>query len=140
MTKKRHLNPKRLVEVSPAVLARVPNSAQRVFADHTNGWMVSVDDWDGTDGTPWEGSLRVHVTQNSGSRPEHWNDPKYRANDITWDELNAIKQHFWPNRIAIEIYPPKNRSVDVAAIRWLWVLPEGAELPFNLEANSTILK
>lgn len=55
---------------------------------------------------------------------------------ITWDDMQAIKDHFWPERIAMEIYPPHDSIVDVADMRWMWVLPAGACLPFNLQSSS----
>jgi hypothetical protein len=46
--------------------------------------------------------------------------------------MQAIKDAHWPHRLAVEIYPPRHAIVDVAPMRWLWILPAGAALPFNL--------
>jgi hypothetical protein len=50
--------------------------------------------------------------------------------------MQAIKDHFWPGCIGLEVFPPREKIVDVADMRWLWVLPKGAVLPFNLQAAS----
>lgn len=50
----------------------------------------------------------------------------------TWSEIQAIKDHFWPHRQAVEVYPPKGQKPDLAPLRWLWVLPAGESLPFEV--------
>lgn len=42
---------------------------------------------------------------------------------ITWDILQAIKNHYWSRQAcAIEIYPPADRVVNNAPMRHLWLL------------------
>jgi len=50
--------------------------------------------------------------------------------------MQAIKDQFWPHRQAVEIYPPAAEVVDVAPMRWLWILPAGEALPFDLRAQA----
>lgn len=135
--------PKKPKVYDPRQLSRVPDEAAAslgvsfAFVDRANGWAVQV--WEkataGCNGTPWEGTLRVAVKHSLGRTPETFTGRKHSV-PITWDDLQAIKDHFWPDRIAIEIYPPKEKIVDIADLRWLWVLPVGAILPFNLDASS----
>lgn len=111
-----------------------PSSA---YVDRKNGWCVQI--WDdatpGCDGTPWAGTLRVAVKHTGAKTLENSLKRGYGL-PITWDDLQAIKDRFWPERIAIEVYPPRESIVDVADMRWLWVLPAGACLPFNLQTSS----
>lgn len=111
-----------------------PSSA---WIDRPNGVCVQI--WDdatpGCDGTPWEGTLRVSVKHTRAKTPQNAAKRGYDL-PITWNDLQAIKDHFWPERIAVEVFPPKDSIVDVADMRWLWVLPKGAVLPFNLQTNS----
>ena len=137
MTAKQHppIDPLRLIDVSD--IATDIGAPQRAFVDRPRGVVVQV--WDnatpGCNGTPWEGSLRVAVKHSSGRTPSQVQGRGHSV-PITWDELQAIKDHFWPNRIAIEIYPPMASVVNVADLRWMWVLPLGAVLPFNLQSSS----
>jgi hypothetical protein len=129
------IDPLRLVDVSD--MSTDPDGPQRAFVDRPRGVVVQV--WNnatpGCDGTPWEGTLRVAVKHTSGRTPAQATSRDHSI-PITWDELQAIKDHFWPNRIAVEIYPPMDSVVNVADLRWLWVLPLGAVLPFNLNDSS----
>jgi hypothetical protein len=78
----------------------------------------------------------VAVKHTAAKNPTEFADRKF-SKPITWDDLQAIKDRFWPSRIAVEVFPPKDKIVDAADMRWLWVLPPGAVLPFNLQANSS---
>lgn len=49
-----------------------------------------------------------------------------------WQDLYAIKTALFPNRYAIEVYPPQDRLVDGAHAYHLWVLPEGFRVPFGI--------
>ena len=106
------------------------------YVDRRNGWCVQV--WEnatpGCDGTPWEGTLRVAVKHTRAKTPGNAVKRGYSL-PITWDDLQAIKDHFWQGQIGLEIYPPKDSIVDVADMRWLWILPVGACLPFNLHSG-----
>lgn len=70
--------------------------------------------------------LRISVSRSSVRGDGRWDE------DLTWDELQDIKQRigFGP-AWAMEIYPAVGRVVDVANMRHLWVLPEGVEPTFG---------
>ena len=128
------IDPKKLIFVQPPNAANAPTTA---YVDRQNGVCVQVwYDTYGCDDTPWENTLRVAVKHTCGKTPKQAESRGY-SKPITWDDLQAIKDHFWPERIAIEIYPPHDAIVDVADMRWMWVLPHGAVLPFNLQSSST---
>lgn len=135
------IDPKRLIDIT-AESSRLAKQAQfhppcKAYADRANGVVVQV--WDdatpGCKGTPWEGTLRVAIKHTRAKTPQQ---ARGRGFDlpVTWNDMQAIKDHFWPERIAIEIFPPHDAIVDVADMRWMWVLPKGAVLPFNLQSSS----
>lgn len=107
------------------------------YVDRRNGVVVQI--WEnatpGCKGTPWDGTLRVSVKHTSANNPSQVTSRGF-AKPITWDDMQAIKDRFWHERIAIEIYPPRDKIVDVADMRWMWVLPKGAVLPFNLQSGN----
>lgn len=113
------------------------NGPTKAYVDRKNGWCVQVYEnaTPGCNGTPWEGTLRVAVKHTIAKSPAQAMNRGYDL-PVTWDDLQAIKDHFWEARIAMEIFPPKDKIVDVADMRWLWVLPQGAVLPFNLQSSS----
>jgi hypothetical protein len=133
------IDPTRLQDVSGTL--QYPNAPQRAYVDRERGVVVQVweDATPGCDDTPWEGTLRVSVKHTRGKTPEQVTRRGF-AKPIEWDDLQRIKDYFWPNRIAIEVYPPHDAIVDVADMRWLWVLPVGATLPFNLQGGVTFLE
>ena len=105
------------------------------WVDHTNRLTVQVFRTPAADGTPWEGSLRVGL--------RWFKDGDQRAaTDMqrNWTWFQSIKDELWPERIAIEIYPPAEKIVDAAPMRWLWVLPPGASIPFNLADSHDYLR
>lgn len=115
----------------------LPGAPDEAYLDRAAGLCVQVW-WNATpgcDGTPWAGTLRVAIKYTRATTP--WQAGR-RGFDkpLTWNDMQAIKDHYWPGRIAMEIYPPKDRVVDVADMRWMWVLPAGAQLPFNLQSSS----
>lgn len=130
------IDPKRLVDLTHE-FANHPLCPTIAYADRKRGVVVQV--WDnatpGCQGTPWEGTLRVSIKHTRAKSPAQAMARGY-ALPITWDDMQAIKDHFWPERIAIEIFPPNDSIVDVADMRWMWVLPKGAVLPFNLQSGS----
>lgn len=125
----------RLENVSGVITHR--DAPQFAYVDRAHGLCIQVwtDSTPGCDGTPWAGTLRVSVKHTRATKPDDVMKRGY-AKPITWDDMQAIKDHFWPERIAVEVYPPKDKIVDVADMRWMWVLPKGAMLPFNLQASS----
>ena len=100
--------------------------------DKNRQWSVMVWRAEGANGTPYAGSLRVGIR--AAVRPQQHPTKKEPAGQllVTWSQLQAIKDTFWPHRVAVEIFPPREQIVDVAPMRWLWVLPAGCALPFNL--------
>ncbi|WP_247875543.1 MULTISPECIES: hypothetical protein [unclassified Brucella] len=49
---------------------------------------------------------------------------------ITWDELQALKnEHFGPDAVAIEVYPPHSHVVNSLPMRHLWRLGSGEYWP-----------
>jgi hypothetical protein len=48
---------------------------------------------------------------------------------ISWDDLQAIKEEYFPGSMAIEVYPPGDDVVDEANIRHLWICPPGINMP-----------
>ena len=53
--------------------------------------------------------------------------------DITWREKQWLKNSlFGENRVAIEVFPAKDRLVNAANMYHIWVFEEGFELPFGL--------
>lgn len=134
---KKCLDPSQLTQVDVgAVISTVSsgNRPERAYVDKSRGWVVQVysNKTPLCDGTPWEGTLCVSI-KHSGARNLTQYDNKSKDIPITWDEIQAIKDHFWPNRIAIEVYPRNEDIVNVANMRWIWVLPESANLPFTIK-------
>jgi hypothetical protein len=131
------INPKLLRLIPSNESPPWPDPPTMAYADRKNGVVVQV--WDnktpGCNGTPWAGTLLVAVKHTRAKTP-HQACQRGFAKPVTWDDLQAIKDHFWPERIAVEVFPPKSKIVDVADMRWIWVLPKGAVLPFNLRGDS----
>ncbi|WP_454068002.1 DUF7694 domain-containing protein [Brucella anthropi] len=49
---------------------------------------------------------------------------------ITWDELQALKnEHFGPDAVAIEVYPPHSHVANSLPMRHLWKLGAGEYWP-----------
>lgn len=122
------------------LLDRIPTA---VHVDRKRGWVVQV--WTGLAatpaciGTPWEGTARISVTHTKARDPKQFESKKFDI-PIEWDELQEIKEWLFPGRIAVEVYPPESKVINVANMRWLWVLPLGAMLPFNLQATQQRLE
>lgn len=131
------INPAKLKKIHCPKSGGAPDAA---YVDRESGVCVQV--WKnaakGCDGTPWQGTLRVAIKHSGGSTPDEVMSREF-TKPITWDDMQAIKDHFWPERIAVEVFPPNDRIVNVADLRWMWVLPKGAVLPFNLQGGETTL-
>jgi hypothetical protein len=131
------IDPSRLEDVSGEIFfIPAQNAPTKAYVDRERGVVVQVweDGTPGYDGTPWEGTYRVAIKHTRANNPSQHGKRGF-AKPVTWDDMQAIKDHFWPERIAIEIYPPHDKIVDVADMRWMWVLPKGAVLPFNLQGS-----
>jgi hypothetical protein len=60
-----------------------------------------------------------------------------RRNDekknIPWSDKQRVKNElFGAERTAIEVFPAESELVDQANMYWLYILPEGFKLPFNM--------
>lgn len=63
-----------------------------------------------------------------------------RAAIRDWRHFQAIKNEVaGPERLAIEIFPPESMLVDSSNEYHLWVLPEGATVPFLLGGERFVL-
>lgn len=134
------IDPSKLSQVMEST-SDLPGGPDLAYVDRKNGVCIQVwkNQTPACTGTPWEGTLRVSVKHTSAKKPSQIMKRGY-AKPITWDDMQAIKDHFWPERIAIEVFPPRDKIVDVADMRWMWVLPKGAMLPFNLQGVPHVLK
>jgi hypothetical protein len=113
----------------PAQLTAVPmadwpliesGTAVRVDVLRSRGFLVQVFGEDGQ-------MLRLSVNRTE------WDQRQNRfRDDITWDDLQQLKAEAgYADRVAIEVFPPERLIVNVANMRHLWLLPEGAEqMPF----------
>lgn len=73
----------------------------------------------GSDGLAALFGIRAHIGAMSGK--------------MTWAIKQRIKNELaGPERLAFEIYPPVSELVDGADMYWLWIMPEGEKMPFNL--------
>ena len=58
------------------------------------------------------------------------------AGDIPWRIKQEIKDElFGEDRVAIEVFPAKNRLVDMTDTYHLWVLPKKFKMPFGIHPN-----
>lgn len=70
--------------------------------------------------------LSINRVQLKGTR---WLD------DLTWDELDAIKREIgYGNEWAIELYPADEHIVNVANMRHLWLLPGAPTIGWRTHA------
>lgn len=75
--------------------------------------------------TEWGPVERLMVRRNDG------------GTGVPWADMQRIKDELCgPERVAVEVFPPRSELVDNRNIYHLWVLPEGFELPFGLEVGS----
>jgi hypothetical protein len=133
----RNIDPSKLKQVPWSEMPTSADAADCAYVDRENGVVVQIwnDATPGCNGTPWQGTLRVAVKHTSATTWDGVFD-RGTTKPIEWDDMQAIKDHFWPGCIGLEVFPPREKIVDVADMRWLWVLPKGAVLPFNLQAGS----
>lgn len=133
----RNIDPTRLRLVPKDEMPTWGHVPDCAYVDRENGVVVQV--WGnatpGCDVTPWQGTLRVAVKHTNATTREGVLD-RGTTKPIEWDDMQAIKDYFWPERIGLEVFPPHEKIVDVADLRWLWVLPKGAVLPFNIQLGS----
>lgn len=80
-------------------------------------WLVQQD-------TAPSGFVRLAINRTTLGDDGMWEE------DITWDELMTVKREAgFGDQWAVEVCPPDNAIVNVANIRWLWILP--AKPPFT---------
>jgi len=66
-----------------------------------------------------DGHIRLSINRTQIDDSGHFKD------NITWDELQHIKNSCgFKTQAAVEIFPPASKTVNVANMRHLWVLPE----------------
>lgn len=52
---------------------------------------------------------------------------------VEWAEKQRIKDELMgPERVGVEVFPPRSDLVDEANMYHLWILPEGMALPFSI--------
>ncbi len=72
---------------------------------------------------PDNGATRLTIQRARLNSKGEWDDM------ITWDELQRLKAEAgFGDRVAVELFPPDDKVVNVANLRHLWILDE--ELPF----------
>lgn len=76
----------------------------------------------------WNSLEAVRMTVN---RSELGSDGRWKAG-ITWDELFELKNQIFPEREAIEVYPPEKELQNIENMRHLWILPFGQSSGFSL--------
>lgn len=139
---KYRFDPGRLKDITEMIpfLDEGNGKPDKAYTDRERGWVVQVFEQrtPACNGTPWEGTIQVSIKHTCGKTIRQISQREYQV-PILWDELQAIKEHLFPGRIALEVYPPKENLVDVASMRWLWVLPPGAVIPFNLQGERDTL-
>jgi hypothetical protein len=43
--------------------------------------------------------------------------------NVSWEEAQELKERYWPNSIAVEVFPPEGAVVNLRATRHLWRSP-----------------
>lgn len=133
MSSKIQKSPINLTEATVAEVRaiRYCEETTTVYYDRENGWTVELQRVPSVDETPWDGMILAAITHTTAKTVKQFDDPRYRP-PITWDQMQQIKDMLWPSRVAIEVFPPQKEIVNVRPMRWMWVLPEGAGLPFSI--------
>lgn len=74
--------------------------------------------------TEWGPVVHLLITRHPGkdSKPRSWADLQRIKNDLVG-----------PERVAVEVFPKASRLIDESDVYHLWVLPEGFDLPFDLQ-------
>lgn len=98
------------------------------YVDEGRHWVVQVFPVPSCNGTPWEGAMRVGISH-------YRSNGRQREIRVNWSTIQGIKDDLWPDRLAIEVFPPHDQIDNVAPMRWLWILPPGSILPFRLEGD-----
>lgn len=70
----------------------------------------------------------IRLTINRIDIDFRWQNSPIWKDKITWDELQEIKDNLgYEKEWLVEIYPPKDKIVNVANMRHLWLLKETPE-------------
>ena len=85
-------------------------------------------------GTGWFGEMnKIYIYNTEWGKVIHCAFRNKDGTDITWREKQWLKNSlFGENRVAIEVFPAKDRLVDAANMYHIWVFEEGFELPFGI--------
>lgn len=54
--------------------------------------------------------------------------------NLTWEEVQAVKEVLWPGRVCVEIYPAEKDVVNLRPTRHLWYTP-GLEFMVDAECR-----
>jgi hypothetical protein len=74
--------------------------------------------------TEWGEVVHVAIRRHDGGTGIPWADKQRIKDDLVG-----------PERLAVEVFPPRSELDDAANMYHLWVLPEGFQLPFRLETD-----
>lgn len=82
----------------------------------------------------------LHSADLASDAPQDLKDAHRLANSSpSWSEKQRIKDELiGPERLAVEVFPPRSELVDQADAYHLWVLPEGFTLPFGVEETTDV--
>ena len=58
---------------------------------------------------------------------------RYDGQRMTWSEVHAVFADRYPDRWALQWFPPEDRLVDEVNRYHLWVLPEGSSAPGGMD-------
>ena len=90
------------------------------------GWIVQEHAYGGAVGTPFEGVRLISVGYRS--------DWRFAESVVaSWSTVQALKERLFPGTLAIELYPREPEVVNIAPVRWLWLLPKGCALPLSID-------
>ena len=132
--------------MSTWIKAIAPRMVQEKFGIYRGQWMKEMDRcWiRKEDGccvcsrlirTLW-GTVE-HVTITRGNKDKILTNDG--SGDFTWAEKQQIKDElFGKKRVAIEVYPPEDRLVDMADVYHLWVFEKNFRLPFGIHPKEYI--
>lgn len=78
-------------------------------------------------------AVLVRPTLTSLGRGRHLAIRNTSNTEVTWSQKQRIKNELaGEHSQAVEIFPPQSELIDEAPMYHLWVIPEGAELPFTI--------
>lgn len=96
-----------------------------------SGWFAELDKVFTDEGLNY--AVMMRTVNTTWGQVEHMCIRNAENTDIPWAEKQRIKEAFYPDRAAIEVFPTADKLVDEANMYHLWVLPRGMNLPFGLK-------